>query len=233
MRRDEAMELEQEIKKLGKAIEVLRSMRVNKVSAEELGVSSKTPLKAIVQREALLWRFVELGDGLRACLDTNNTLGALVFARSLIECAAAQHQLNRTIQSAPGKNAKDIDNEVFRLLMGTRFFEMGDPSEQNKVKAVNILTCLKHLDKKFKGFLKDYEFLCEFAHPNWAGTVGLFSIGDATKGQINLGRYPEGNEEKLKSLAVSSAISAIMIFTDEYVEVADDFQAFFDACDTA
>ena len=227
------MELEQEVKKLEEAIEVLRSAREDKVSAEVIGAKSKTPLKVIVQREALLWRFVEIADGLRACLDVNNTLGALVFARGMIECTAAHHQLNRTIRSAPGRSAEDIDKDVMRLLMGTRFFSIGDSSENNEVEAVNILTCLKHLDSKFEGVRDDYEYLCEFAHPNWAGTAGLFSIGDNTKDQINLGLYPEGNKEILKSQAVSSAISATIIFAFEYYEVVNDFQAFFDACDTA
>lgn len=226
------MELDQEIKKLEEAIEFLRAMREDSVSAEVIGTRSMTPLKAIVHREALLWRFVELGDGLRACIHSNNTLGALVFARGIIECAAVQHQLNRAIQSASGRSAEDIDKDIVRLLMGTRFFSIGDPAENIDAGAINILTCLRHLDGKFEGVLADYEYLCEFAHPNWAGTAGLFSFGNATNGLINLGRYPEGNEDELKSQAVSSAISAILIFTSEYTEVVKYFQPFFDACDT-
>lgn len=227
------MEHGQEIRELAEAIEVIRAARQDKVSAEAIGTKSMTPLKAMVAREALLWRLVELGDGLVGCLHSSTALGALIFARGIIECVAAQHQLNRTIQKAPGRCSADIDTDVMRLLMGTRFFSVGDPDEDKKIEAVNIITSLKHLDKNFTGIFSDYEYLCEFAHPNWAGTAGLFSIGDVTKGLINFGRYPEGNNDQLKSHAVSSAISAILIFTFEYKEIVNSLQDFFIACDTA
>ena len=217
--------------KLTKVLEALREQIVPEVNAKNIGTKSMTPLKAIVARETLLWRIVELGDGVVLCLDAGNNLSAIILARASIECAAVQRQLNRTICAAKDMNATDVDAAIMKLLLGTRDFSTGDPVEDEKVRMTNIITCLGKLDKMFEGTIKHYEFLCEYAHPNWAGTAGLFSTGDATKGIKRIERYTGNTRQELRDEAISSTISALAMFATDYASIVDHWPNFFATCD--
>ena len=217
--------------KLSEVLQVLREQLVPELKAEDIGTNSMTPLKAMVARETLLWRIVELADGVILCLDAGNNLGAIILARAAIECAAVQHQLNSTIRTVKNMSAVDVDDAIMRLLVGTRVFSTGDPVEDAKIQMTNVQTCLKNLDKEFKGTGKHYEYLCEYAHPNWAGTAGLFSAGDATKGIKKLGRYADETQQALLDEATSSTIQALVMFASDYASIVDYWPDFFEACD--
>ena len=216
---------------LQQAIEILRKQLETEVKAKDIGASSMTPLKAIVVRETLLWRVVELADGGVLCLNAGNELGAVIFARAAIECAAVQHQLNRIIKAAKDGGPVEVDSAIMRLLMGTRTFSTGDPVKDAMLQMTNVQTCLKSLDKQYAGIAQQYEDLCEYAHPNWAGTAGLFSTGDATAGVKELGRYKNGMQLHLTEKAVDSITSSLLIFAGDYADVVDSLPEFFEACD--
>jgi len=217
--------------RLSAVLEVLREQLVPELRAQDIGTNSMTPLKAMVARETLLWRIVELADGVVLCLDGGNSLSAVILARAVTECAAVQHQLNSTIRAAKSMSAVEVDNAIMRLLVGTRVFSTGDPVEDAKIQMTNVQTCLKNLDRKFKGAGKHYEYLCEYAHPNWAGTAGLFSTGDATKGIRKLGRYADETQRALLDEATSSTILAIAMFASDYASIVDWLPDFFEVCD--
>lgn len=119
--------------KLTAALHVLREQLVYEVNAETIGTASMTPLKAMVAREALLWRLVELTEATINCVDAGNGLSAVILARASIECTAVQHQLNRAIISSKGMRPDDIDKKITRLLMGTRTFSTGNAVEDATV----------------------------------------------------------------------------------------------------
>lgn len=217
--------------KLSGVLETLRQQLVIEVKAEDIGTHSMTPLKAMTAREALLWRIVELADGGIVCLDAGNYLSAIILIRASIECVAVQHQLNNTIRIAPTREASAVDADVLKLLMGTRFFSTGDIAEDNTIQMTNIQTCLNRLDKAFSGARADYEYLCEYAHPNWAGTAGLFTSGNPTKGIIRLGKYTKTSEHDLHAYATSILTSTLLMFSADYISIADDLAQFFEACD--
>lgn len=217
--------------KLGKILDILRQNLEHEVNAKDIGATSMTPLKAIVVRETLLWRIVELADGVILCLDAGNSLGAIILARASMECAAVHHQLNRTIRIAKDKSSADVDAAIMRLLLGTRSFSTGNPVVDEKLQMPSILTCFKHLDKHFDGVSKHYEHLCEYAHPNYAGTAGIFSTGDANTGIRSLKRYPDATEQSLLDEALSSTVCAVSIFINDYGSIVCHLPDFFEACD--
>jgi hypothetical protein len=212
-------------------LRILRIQLESEVKAEEIGSSSETPLKAIVVREALLWRIVELADGVVQCLETGNNLSAVILARATLECSAVQHQLNQKIRGAKTLGVAALDDEIMKLLLGTRTFSTGDKVEDAKIQMTNIQTCLRKLDNEFSGVYKDYGFLCEFAHPNWAGVTGLFSEGDLGEGVIKLGRDVRGGQQTLLDLTTSITTSALVMFSSDYISIADHLQDFIDACE--
>lgn len=217
--------------KLRQAIEILREQLVTELKAEDIGAISMTPLKGMTVREALLWRVVELADGVMLSLNTGHSLGAVILARAAVECAAVHHQLNRTIKAAKKIGANEADNAIMRLLMGKRSFSTGDPVKDAQVQMTNVKTCLTHLDNQFSGVSQQYDYLCEYAHPNWAGTAGLFSEGDPRKGAMELGRYKNGMQEHLRDEAVASTISSLLMFAFDYADVVDSLPEFFEVCD--
>lgn len=218
----------------GQLVEVLAVLRQaieTSVKASDIGTKSMTPLKAMVVRETLLWRIVELGDGVILCLDAGNALCAAILARASFECSAVHHQLNRKIQAAKDMTAVKLDDEIMRLLLGSRNFSTGDTEEDEKIRMTNIQTCLDKLDKKFKGSKDCYERLCEYAHPNWAGTAGLFSSGNPTEGVITLDRYTRNADNMLQEEAINCTTAALVMFVDDYSSILDHLQGFFKACD--
>ena len=61
--------------------------------------------------------------------------------------------------------------KVEKLLMGSKM-----PGEEELPGPINILTLVDQLDKRIGGGVRHaYDFMSEFAHPNWSGVRGLFS----------------------------------------------------------
>src|SRR5262249_50778038 len=54
--------------------------------------------------------------------------------------------------------------------------------------AINILTCIKHINRDVPGFQEAYDSLSEYAHPNWMGVAGLFSRVDRANFTTHFGR---------------------------------------------
>jgi len=220
------------IQELRDTLQILRGGLESQVSAEAIGTASMIPLKAMVLREALLWRIVEVADAVLLCIDAGNSLGAVMLARAAIECVAVQNQLNDKIQNASEAGAAKLDDDIIRLLMGTRSFSSGDPDMDQKLQMPNVMTCLNRLDKQFPGCAKLYEYLCDFSHPNYAGTAGCFSNGDPQQGLIELGRYKQGTQQQMMDSAIQSAVLALLMFQVGYTEAVSHWGEFFRICDS-
>jgi hypothetical protein len=99
-----------------------------------------------------------------------------------------------------------IDNEVMAVTFASRHSIF----EGITIKAPNILGLIDRLDRYlYKGgpdkAVRDvYDFLCEFAHPNWVGTVGLF-------GKINEAEHAQyfSEENPLKKGVAAHVIAGL------------------------
>ncbi len=121
--------------------------------------------------ECLQRRIVELADGALACAQAGLAVSAVVLARSCVETTAAIHFLARLAdQASNGDDMSAIQGNLRRISFGGKDARVGD------VEAINVLTMIKHGAKKLGDvFQKVYDESSEYAHPNYLGTMGIYS----------------------------------------------------------
>lgn len=162
----------------------LRSRTRRKVEGGRL----KVVWKINTFRQALLYRTITLVLGVQSCLSfTNwmllrpkNWLGALTLARSIIETAAVAFEFQRKLRRAVDERSIGLlDEVVMQFCFATKLPKF----VQNEKPATSVLTQITNMDNAFfKGkpeeltIMHNYAWLCEYAHPNYLGMLGLFRV---------------------------------------------------------
>jgi len=117
----------------------------------------------------LIYRIYDLGIGAYKCANDDNIASGKVLTRALLETTAVTAYLQSTI----AKYIKTRDVEVFntkvkKLLLGSK----GHGKEF--IEAINIMDCIRIVEKNIRGFQIFYDILSDFSHPNLTGTCGLY-----------------------------------------------------------
>ena len=158
-------------------------------SVNEFSISSKAkiPFKVSILKGVLAHRILELSDPAIELLVNSKQLQAIVLIRAIQETAATLYWLSQKIGEV-GKNEKieGFDNFVMKQLFGGRI-------KSAKEEAFNVLKAIDKVDQKVEGFRESYEFLCEFTHPNCAGTYLAFGQLDTKDGIFYFGSSSKDN----------------------------------------
>ncbi len=143
----------------------LRSRCAASVLPADLSVTAKVPFKLRVYREVLLHRLADLAEAARDQFEQGRPVPGSVLARAAFETMAVLYYFHKMVTRAVGeKDAVALDQMAMRGMFGAKDKSTG-------YEALNVLTVVGHLDKEFKGLAGMFEFLCEYAHPNMAGTL--------------------------------------------------------------
>jgi hypothetical protein len=146
---------------------------------------SLLPFKAICLNSMLIHRVTHLvGESL--CLhEQHSVLPSLMVVRAAIETTALLYMLNNKIEQAIKKNeTEDLETFIEKATIGSR-------NDDTEIDSVNILTAIKHISKRYPEYLKFYEVLSEYCHPNYAGLLGSYSKLNEEKTVLILG--PSGD----------------------------------------
>jgi hypothetical protein len=188
-----------------------------------LSPDSKLPSKALRYRETLIWRMAELSRGAFDNFEKNKTACAILLTRAAVETSAGLWFLNAKLEAAvKAKAVGDLDNYLSKLVMGSR-------SDSALPEALNVLKFVDRVEKDVEGFRHQYEILSEFAHPNWAGTVLLYSNTDYINLSTDFGNSIRGMDAP-KRIGIINLSVALMIFEQSYNSVADLMPAFIELC---
>lgn len=147
------------------------------LKAADVSLVAKVPYKTFVLLQVGLRRALELTESTVREMNAHALVSSFVTSRALFETACAifytwkRVEVALTSQSSP--NLEELDDDVMQLLMGGRDKDWGGP-----VQAKNIQTIIDHVSKVFKRARKRYDGLSEFAHPNYAGTLGMYNLPD-------------------------------------------------------
>lgn len=205
------------------ALSILQDFLSDRVDWDEIGTFSKTPYKAFVVREGLLWRAVELAKGAISEIKTENWLSAVILARSLMEVSAVQGELARIFKEVGNEiPISEVDDRVMQLLMGSRL-------PTRSVDSLNILTMIDRVDNNFSGFRTDYDYLSEYAHPNWQSTIGLFSAREDDTKQTAFSLYADGLDT-LRNEVLTSLKHALVHNSFFLCEQLENCEHFFSSC---
>lgn len=181
------------------------------ISRNEIAHKWKAPWRALLLRESVAWRLIDVLDQSVHLQAADKQLGARILVRSAFETLAVLVHVN---QSMVGVVSGQVDfhhfsEHVTRLLLGSR-------NKSTPVESVHISKILGKANQRYRGLLSWYEDLSETAHPNYGGMLQAYSKSDAKEYVTRFqARWPEltGNSNFL------AAEACLSVFDAEYNEI--------------
>jgi hypothetical protein len=208
------------LEEIRRSLAVLEANLPMEVDGFALSSTTKLPFKALWFRDSLCWRMAQLSRSALSSFEDKKLASAILLARASMETCAALWYLSEILEGAVDAQViGETDQHLMQLLLGTRIDTDVLP------KSENVLNFVDRVDKTIAGFRKQYEQLSEFAHPNWSGTVLLFSKPVENLGIAHLGENMRAEKEAL-FVGLGNLASALDIFTmsyDSVTAVAPDF----------
>lgn len=179
----------------------------------------KTVGNTYALRDSLTWRMEELTRSALVLFESDCLVAAALVARGVMETTAATFYLHKLVTGAIDKGVtKELGDKITGFLTGSRIW-------QDLGGAINVLTMIDAVDKKLPGYRKHYEFLCEYAHPNWTGTHGAYAIIDREKFIVTydaVGRNPENT----RKIIISKLSGSVELFVGMNRFLGEELPAF-------
>jgi hypothetical protein len=192
----------------------LRISLVSRTDPAQVSLIAQIPYKALQIREALLYRATDLADASCALIDTENLVSAACTTRAFQETLAALFYVNRKVKKAiDDENVSALDETLMKALMGSKNNpDMPDP--------INVLKMVDRVEKEIPGFRDIYDILSELSHPNWAGTLGIYTKIDTEKLWTDFGKNirPKGNRREQIVFTLHAGLELIVHIYDEFAE---------------
>jgi hypothetical protein len=199
------------------------------LDAFALSQESKLPSKALRYRESLIWRVAEIGRAAFREFDENRLVAGIILTRAVVETSAALWYLRSKVDDAIKSNqVGDIDTYLVKLNVG---IATAPPKmeEGEYPRPVKVGKFLEQVEKVMEGFSDHYGVLSEFTHPNWVGTVFLFSKYHPENLTIEFGQNIRG-EDRSKEIGVRSLHAGLKFFEVTYNNLTDSIPAFVELC---
>jgi hypothetical protein len=178
----EKMSDEQRFELAGKYADNVRNALTVALRRSDYRSNAEMLFRAGCYREVLIHRFSDLADVALQLLASRTMVPAFVVVRAVLETTAVMFQFRQ--KSEAFLNSGDVDAyEAFikKGLLGSRD---GSTEEESQ----NILTIIRHCEKKFSGIEAMYARLCEYTHPNFAGVLGSYATVDKRSWTLHLGK---------------------------------------------
>ena len=206
-------------------LRLLEAGRQTSLDGYATSALSKVPFLVLRYRESLLWRIAQLGRGAFENFTNNKLASAILLTRATVETSAALWYLRAKLENAiQSKTLGNIRNDLTRLSMGSRVDTDILPE------TINVLNFVDLVGKDIEGFRHQYDRLSEFAHPNWAGTILLFSKVDESRAVAHFGENIRGGDSARTIGAVNLAVS-LQMFEVSYNSITDLTPEFVRLCE--
>lgn len=199
-----------------------------------LGFSrSIDPIRALVLREACLYRIAEIVRATHDAFARDDLVVAIILSRAIIETGTLFWDFIQKLKAAlASRNIEEIRKFLSGCLLGVKspkLKEFKSPSKPDLITTpVNILTLIDKLDKDVPHFRLNYDSMSEFSHPNAAGTVDAYVFLDHAAGVARLGN----NRSKLvPELALPQLVGTLTVFVIQYNYAAELLEQFIPLCE--
>lgn len=191
-----------------------------------LGIPSKLPFKVLSLREPLLHRIVDLAEATICLCREGRGMGAGILARSVLETTAILYVLREMVDRVvESRSLGGFDSRLMSMLFGSK-------NKRTPVDAVNIITVIEKMDRKFAGILEHYGHLSEVSHPNYAGVMGSYATIGPSKFQLQVGPR-EGLDEMIGRVVVPTLCLCLLVSSHLAVGIRDAFEEFSSICHEA
>lgn len=190
---------------------------------------AKTPTTALVYREAQTWRMEEFARCACDMFERGDLIVAASNTRHAAECCAGVWYLLSLLEKtiADPSSMDDTHEKIVRLTVGFKMQIGGNMPE-----AINAVTMVEKLDKLIPGFFGGYARLSEIAHPNWAGSAGIFSNRDDETLITYFGRGLRDTKNS-ERLVLNCLIGALELFGHAYNKIDDIKQDYIAVCEAS
>ncbi len=189
--------------------ESISSSLLDRIQIAALTLESKLPFKALSIRELLLHRVSSLATAAVDLFERDQVIPAVVLTRAIVETVSVLYCLHERLKRfLDDKNSAELDKFLMSCLVGSR-------NVPDHPSAVNVLTSVDHVVRTIPEFRSVYDRLCEYAHPNWAGTLGAFGEIDHEQFELKLGHRTDA-----LTMGVSALSGTLMIFHHYYDDSA-------------
>lgn len=206
------------ISKLEDDIKKWKSIRRKVVRPLEKNIAYRPMFNVDFFREALLYRFIELAETTIILFRANHLVSAIISARSVQETLAMMWFVNDKLKSL------SITEDLSTFLKKMDRLSFGWSGDDQFPEKINILTCIDSVDKIMEGsFRKNYDFLSEFAHPNYSGVIGAYTKPNHQTLDVDLSCYPRSMVRK-KEIIVSTLSGSLLLLvpiTETYETLID------------
>jgi hypothetical protein len=187
-----------------------------------------------VTLKSLIWRMVELSSSAFESLANGLLVSGIVLTRAAVEVSAALWYLCAKVEAVvDSKAVGDVDDYLMKLAMGTATAWPETDSSADGLtmpRPVKISAFLKQAEKDIEGFSHQYGVLSEYTHPNWAGTVLLYSNTNKETAKTDFGENIR-KADNAKAIGVVNLSVALKMFHERYNRISDLLPAFIGVCE--
>ncbi len=199
-------------------IEQLKGYRTSSFPAIQKKPGAKLVRMVALWKNALAYRLVDIADASLDLFESGRLVPGCILARSALETVAGLHMLNKRISEVrEAEQFVEFADFLAKAAFGSR-------DESSKHKALNVLTMVDHLNKKYGVIQDQYDHLSEYTHPNLKGGLMAYSDIDLKTLSVELGINPGGLPIVDFGLGELELIVAIGV--DEYKAIEQDTKDF-------
>ena len=213
----------QEFREIDDALQARIESECSIPQSDEWGDSARICAYARALRQVLLHRTISLFEGtLRALIDENAYVMILAIRAQFETTAALGYLHNRLHSLGRGDlDARKIDEDIMAQLLGTR-----DKCIPQAMPTKQVLSMLEYADKSVSTRIlggksnehtmlrESYDFLCEFAHPNFHSNTIAFDLDKVGKRVVLRHRQPMHDDE-------FGIVRYVLISTPLHIELHD------------
>jgi hypothetical protein len=222
------------IEEIGDSLALLESTLPRQIDGFALSRESKLPWKVLLYRESLTWRIVELGRSAFESLTSERIVSGIVLTRATVEASAGLWYLTAKVEAVvASKKVGNVDEYLMKLAMGTATEPRGTDlsnDDWRMPRPFRIGVFLKQAEKDIEAYSHQYGVLSEFAHPNYAGTVLLYSNTNKETAITDFGRNIR-EADTAKSIGALNLSVALGMFRERYNRISDLLPAFIGVCE--
>ena len=208
-------------------IDRLQARLQTRLDARDISLRAQLPFYALYYRKTLTWRMVELSRDALECLLKDNPASGVVLTRAAMETCAGLWTLRKKIEATLGLGKV---GEIGEYLKKLRVGRGKDIVEGDEPKAIHVMDFIRAVEKDCTGFLHQYDLLSEYAHPNWSGTMMLYSNFDHDNALVDFGRNIRGGDST-KGIGVTNLSVALMFFEHSHSKAGDLMPEFTRLCE--
>lgn len=175
----------------------------------------KVTYQILSNRETVAWRFVDILEQSWFLHSQSKPIGARILLRSAIETISLLIYQDKLIGDVITRKLSFLEfgEKVLALMNGSK-------NESTTRTAINIVTILKHCEKRYEGIEKIYNWLSESAHPNYEGMRLSYSDTDP---KTLITSFNNKTRELYSGMQIDGTILSMSMFENEYKHSEDLF----------